>query len=136
MNTIVCNSLLRWQERCVPDTPRIFTTDTGRPLIQRNLLRSLQIAQRKANLPVIRTFHETRHYFASKLIEAGFNLVHIARIIGHADIALTLRVYGHLLNQAEDRTSEYNRISAALGNASFDMLNQRPLPPLLHVQTT
>lgn len=91
---------------------RVIVTDSGKPVIQRNLLRSLQSAQKRAKLTTIRTFHEARHYYVSKLIEAGFNIKRIAALIGHADETLTLRVYGHLLNTSEDREKDFEELSA------------------------
>lgn len=91
---------------------RVIVTDSGKPVIQRNLLRSLQSAQKRAKLATIRTFHEARHYYVSKLIEAGFNIKRIAALIGHADETLTLRVYGHLLNTSEDREKDFEELSA------------------------
>ena len=114
MNRVIEEALLKWRECCLREQSRVFTATTGNPIIQRNALRALQQAQRRANVTPIRTLHAMRHYFTSKLIEAGFNVVHIARIIGHADVALTLRVYGHIINQTEDRSNEYEKISSVM----------------------
>lgn len=92
---------------------RVFVTPSGKPLIQRNLLRSLQQAQKKAGHADIRTFHEARHYYVSRLIEKGFNIKRIATLIGHVDEALTLRVYGHLMNRSTRREQDFEDLSAA-----------------------
>lgn len=41
-------------------------------------------------------FHHLRHFYASRLIEAGHNVVEVAELLGHEDPAITLRHYAHL----------------------------------------
>ncbi len=43
-------------------------------------------------------FHDLRHFAVSQLIAQGANILQIARIAGHADPSITLRVYAHLLS--------------------------------------
>jgi integrase len=49
------------------------------------------------------TFHECRHAFASMLIAAGANALAITSYMGHASVATTYTIYGHLMpgNEAE-----------------------------------
>ena len=47
-------------------------------------------------------FHELRHFSATTAIAAGSDVRTVAGRLGHADPALTLRVYAHAL-EARDR---------------------------------
>jgi integrase len=49
-------------------------------------------------------FHDARHFFASILINNGFDLKKIQYILGHESIQMTVDIYGHLIEQinAED----------------------------------
>ncbi|MER5399335.1 tyrosine-type recombinase/integrase [Streptomyces sp. NPDC002599] len=47
--------------------------------------------------------HALRHFYASVLLDAGENIKAISEYLGHADPALTLRVYAHLLPSSQDR---------------------------------
>ena len=48
-------------------------------------------------------FHKCRHYYASRLIEAGVDAKVLTTNMGHSDPAFTLRVYGHLFNDRDTR---------------------------------
>jgi integrase len=51
-------------------------------------------------------FHALRHARASVLIAAGASLPEIAAELGHADPAITLRIYSHLFSADETRRRE------------------------------
>ena len=42
-------------------------------------------------------FHDLRHFAVSQLIAQGANILQIARVAGHSDPSVTLRVYAHLM---------------------------------------
>ncbi|WP_282790827.1 site-specific integrase [Streptomyces sp. CC224B] len=48
-------------------------------------------------------FHCLRHTFASVLLDSRENPVAVSKWLGHADAAITLRVYGHFLPEADGR---------------------------------
>jgi integrase len=56
-------------------------------------------------LPVL-TLHECRHTFASFAIAAGLNAKTLSVCMGHATIAITLDLYGHLMPGAEEEAGD------------------------------
>jgi site-specific recombinase XerD len=78
--------LERWKEQA-PDSERVFPIDTGfksawAPLLVR------------ANITSFR-WHDLRHHFASRLVQAGVPLNTVRELLGHGSMAMTLR-YAHL----------------------------------------
>jgi integrase len=59
------------------------------------------------------SFHGLRHTHASQLIDAGVDVVTIARRLGHATPAITLNVYAHLFRKDDGKAAA--AIDAALG---------------------
>ena len=73
-------------------TPSCFPGPDGGPMF------SLKTAWKKiATAAKLRgfTFHDLRHSFASKLVQAGVDLNTVRELLGHRDIKMTLR-YAHL----------------------------------------
>ena len=66
------------------------------------------------------TPHDYRHHYASGLIRAGLDAVSVARAMGHASPAITLKTYAHLWPDAADRT----RAAAAELMATADSADQ------------
>ena len=60
----------------------------------------------KANGIPPTTFHALRHTFATRCVEAGFDVKSLAEILGHASVATTLSVYVHPSMQAKRRQME------------------------------
>jgi integrase len=58
------------------------------------------------------TFHALRHTHASQLISEGVDVVTISRRLGHADAAITLKVYAHLFSMDDGKAAA--AINAAL----------------------
>jgi integrase len=81
-----------------PQWPNAFGTAWSRLAVARGLAVS---------------FHELRHTHASQLIDAGVDVVTIAKRLGHSSAAITLSVYAHLFRK-DDRKAA-TAINAALG---------------------
>ena len=50
--------------------------------------------------------HACRHTFASYMIAAGVNAKALSTYMGHANIAITLDLYGHLMPGNENEAAE------------------------------
>jgi integrase len=47
--------------------------------------------------------HALRHFYASVLLDAGESIKAVSEYLGHADPAMTLRVYAHLMPSSSER---------------------------------
>jgi integrase len=54
----------------------------------------------------VKRFHDLRHFFTSLLISNGENAKYIQDQVGHASIATTYDVYGHLMPQAKQQATK------------------------------
>jgi integrase len=82
----------------------LFATIDGEPLRLQTVSRDWARLMDRIGRPEI-TFHSLRHCHASMLIRAGLDLVLIGRRLGHANAAITLSVYGHLVEDDDRRAS-------------------------------
>lgn len=80
-----------WEERDL-----VFPNSRGGYLHPNHLGEAFRALLEEAGLPAIR-FHDLRHSAATILLSMGVNIKVIQEMLGHSDIAITLRVYGHLL---------------------------------------
>lgn len=80
----------------------VWQTRVGTPLRARNVARRFDQLQARAGVPRI-TLHGLRHTRASFLIAAGADPRLVAERLGHAHVAFTLQVYGHLWPGRQDR---------------------------------
>jgi integrase len=79
----------------------VFTTGWGEPIYP-DTVTSLITKLIRANqqLPHAR-LHDLRHLHATKLLLSGVPVHVVAARLGHADPAITLRVYAHVIRSAE-----------------------------------
>ncbi len=85
----------RWAE-----SDYVFTTLTGRPIEPRNVYRSFTRVAGNAGLRVIR-LHDARHSTATLLTAAGVAPRVVMEILGHSQIAVTMNVYTHVVQDTQ-----------------------------------
>lgn len=93
----------------------VFSSDLGKPLnldaVNRWWTRFLDRVNKdlkkenKKTLKRIR-FHDLRHTAATDLINKGANIHSISKRLGHANITTTLNIYGHYLEEADQKIAE------------------------------
>lgn len=88
-----------WQEQGL-----VFPSPLGEIRMPARLYYQFKKLLRIAKLPD-RRFHDLRHTAATILLLRGVNIKLVSEMLGHADIALTLRVYGHLLPHTHEQAA-------------------------------
>ena len=64
------------------------------------------------------TTHALRHTHASILLYKNLNIKYVNRRLGHGDIVTTLKTYGHILDELEQRETQLaNEVVEAMYNA-------------------
>lgn len=94
------------------DYDLVFSQPNGRPLNPHSLTRwHFKRLLEKAGLPTDIRFHDLRHTFVSRALQAGANPRAVSEIVGHHDPGFTLRRYAHALPQdtkeAAQRLAQY-----------------------------
>ena len=113
--------------RGIPRTQELVFHHGGSPLHQRVMIVRIRRLCARAGIERA-TWHDFRHTFASRLVSRGAPLLAVQRLLGHADIAMTMR-YAHLapdqLGQAialleDDRVAgSGSRLSPVVGSPAF-----------------
>ncbi|MFF4387130.1 tyrosine-type recombinase/integrase [Streptomyces sp. NPDC001552] len=107
----ICVAPLRWQRMKQAamreaagekweETGYVFTTRTGRPIEPRNVYRSFTRVAKDAGLRVVR-LHDARHGTATLLTAAGVPPRVVMEILGHSQIAVTMNVYAHVVQDTQ-----------------------------------
>jgi len=92
LNSEIVRVLKDWRPAKYEPDKSVFPGDDGAPLtdVKTAFLRLMT----DAKITGFR-FHDLRHTFASKLVQAGVDLNTVRELLGHADLKMTLR-YAHL----------------------------------------
>ncbi|KRE31571.1 integrase [Mycobacterium sp. Soil538] len=76
------------------DTGLVFTTEFGTAVDPRNILRTVELAAKKAGLDKTGV-HTLRHSAATGWLESGVHIKAVSDLLGHSSIAITGDIYGH-----------------------------------------
>ena len=86
LNNEAADVLRKWKDQA-PDPVRVFPINTGFKTAWGALLVRAKITKFR--------WHDLRHHFASRLVQAGVPLNTVRELLGHGSMAMTLR-YAHL----------------------------------------
>ncbi len=89
----------------------VVTEPDGSAVHPQVLSRRFAAIVKRAGLPAIR-LHDVRHSYATAALAAGVPVKVLSQRLGHADIAVTLRVYAHVLPGDDAAAAEL--VAAAL----------------------
>ena len=87
--------------------------ESGQVFSVKSIKNSFQVAYKKAEIGKIR-IHDLRHTAASRMIEAGINVVDVCEVLGHSDLKITMR-YCHASTVNKRRAVE--KLGEIYGNS-------------------
>ncbi|MFF4820308.1 site-specific integrase [Kitasatospora sp. NPDC001309] len=97
----------------------VFARPDGEPLRPQWVLEQLRKRTAELDLPRI-GLHDLRHTAASIMIAAGIPLAVASKTLRHANLAITVDLYGHLLKDSADQA--VNALARALDQAQASQL--------------
>jgi integrase len=124
----LAQALKAWKIQC-PPTPDdlVFPAADGRPIRRSNALRyGLWAALRRAGLRRV-NMHSLRHSFASALIVNGAAVTEVQTLLGHANAAITLRIYSHWFKTQDSRAIESLSSQILGGNITEEGLKSKKM---------
>lgn len=86
--------------RCL-QTDRVFPSKAGTPLEGGHVRRAFRLALTKARIEDVH-FHDLRHTFATRLVQAGVDLYKVQRLLGHKSPTMTQRYAHHYPESLRD----------------------------------
>ena len=84
----------------------IFPSEKGTLLWPSNVNRRFRLLRERAGLPGALRPHDLRHAMATAWITAGVPVKVVSERLGHANISITLQIYGHLLPHMQAEAAE------------------------------
>ena len=89
----------------------VFCRPDGAPMAPEMFVKSFERLIAQAGLPPIR-FHDTRHTFATLMLELGESPKTVQTMLGHSRVAITLDIYSHVSLELEKKAAA--KLNAAL----------------------
>lgn len=104
----VLREQLEWQQRQFHTAPdrwhnsgRIITDEHGAPMHPDRLTRWFRKFVKKTDLPTDLHLHSLRHTYATLCIANGVPITAVSSQLGHANVAITAKIYAHAIKSAE-----------------------------------
>ncbi|MGB5830795.1 MAG: site-specific integrase [Thiohalocapsa sp.] len=97
LNTEAADVLRQWKDQTNGTSGLVFVGKTGARF--NNVKKAWAALLDAAGVTGFR-WHDMRHHFASRLVQAGVDLNTVRELLGHADLTMTLR-YAHLPSEHE-----------------------------------
>jgi integrase len=94
----------------------VFSSAIGRPISPPDFYKAFVRLLQRARLPRVR-FHDTRHTFATLMLELGESPKTVQTMLGHTTITTTLDIYSHVSLDLEKRAAA--NLNDVLGLARF-----------------
>ena len=111
------------QRRGSQETAVVFSSEAGTLLDGSNLRRGFTAALKAAQIEDLH-FHDLRHTFATRLVQAGVDLYKVQRLLGHKSPSMTQRYAHHYPESLRDGVEILDR-----GKTFSTNLAQRPFAP-------
>lgn len=117
---LVADALEKWRPFVIADDRGlIFRTKSGGIIRASDFYADLwHPVLRKAGFPPIagrwRHFHATRHFAGSAWLDAGFPLPEVSRLMGHANMQITARIYSHAITEVHHRAQQMDHCAGLL----------------------
>ena len=83
----------------------VFMNEAGQHLIDNTVLKHFKNIVTKIGIPETR-FHDLRHTYATNSIRIGDPIKTVSENLGHATVAFTLDVYGHVTPQMKQESAD------------------------------
>ncbi len=88
----------------------VFRSKVGTPIESGHLRRAFRLALKKAEIEDFH-FHDLRHTFATRLVQAGIELYKVQRLLGHKSPMMTQRYAHHYPESLRDGVEVLDRIT-------------------------
>lgn len=112
----------------------MFSSKDGAQFEGKKFLKPLQRAARRAGIEKRIDIHTLRHSYGSNKIRLGWGLRKVSKLLGHADITITAKVYSHLLDgdlKVRDEVQFDNSGVEANSDGKADLIAQLDSPESL-----
>lgn len=102
----------------------VFTRADGHPWQRIHASRGMRRACTRAGINPPATFHDLRRSYASLLINKKTDVEVIQKLLGHADLRMTVRAYAHLLDATISKAVKKNLPSFGLATTNVKKLRR------------